>query len=111
MTLPEKLFEIDFLTGNPGIFGSNTFIRLTTLLYAGSFDEALPATVDRDFFVCVFQQKPKYKIINEYLVNQYADADRERIPTSGETKKRSLQIFFYKFRFLMSKQENTEQQE
>ena len=35
LTLPIQLTERDFLTGNPGVCGSNTFIRLKTLLYAG----------------------------------------------------------------------------
>lgn len=46
MTLPEQLSEIDFLKGNPGIGGSNTFIRLKTLLKAGCFDESLHSSVD-----------------------------------------------------------------
>jgi serine/threonine protein kinase len=102
MALPMQLSEKDFLTGNPGIFGSNTFVRLETLLFSGCFDESLPATVDRDFFVRCFQQNPKYKIIGKHLVNQYADDDRARITTSGDTKKRSLQIFFYKYQHLMN---------
>ena len=102
LTLPLELSEMDFLTGNPGACGSNTFIRLTTLLQAGGFDEGLPATADRDFFVRVFQQKPKYKIINKYLVTQYTDNDRPRATISGEKKKKSLQIFFYKYQHLMS---------
>ena len=68
LTLPMELSGKDFLVGNPGACGSNTFIRLTMLLQAGGFDEGLPATADRDFFARVFQQKPNYKIINKYLV-------------------------------------------
>jgi hypothetical protein len=102
LTLPTQLTEKDFLVGNPGVCGSNTFIRLTTLLLAGCFDEGIPATADRDFFVRVFQQKPKYKIINKHFVNQYTDYDRPRETISGEKKKRSLQIFFYKYQHLMN---------
>lgn len=105
LTLPNELSEKDFLTGNPGVCGSNTFIRLTTLLQAGCFDERMPATADRDFFVRVFQQKPKYKIINKHLGTQYTDNDRPRETISGEKKKRSLQIFFYKYQHLMNETE------
>jgi glycosyltransferase involved in cell wall biosynthesis len=70
LVLPTQLSEKDFLVGNPGVCGSNTFIRLTTLLQSGCFDEGLPATADRDLLVRVFQQKPKYKILNKHLVNQ-----------------------------------------
>jgi SAM-dependent methyltransferase len=102
MTLPEELSEIDFLKGNPGIGGSNTFIRLKTLLKAGCFDEALHSSVDRDFFVRVFQQKPKYKIIQKHLVTAYTDKNRERLTTNRDKKIKSLQIFYYKYQHLMN---------
>jgi SAM-dependent methyltransferase len=102
LTLPIQLTERDFLTGNPGVCGSNTFIRLKTLLYAGGFDEGLPATADRDFLIRVFQQKPKYKVINKHLVNQYTENDRPRETISGYKKKQSLQIFFYKYQHIMN---------
>ena len=41
--LPNNLSTNDFLTGNPGVCGSNTFIKLKMLLKAGSFDEAAAA--------------------------------------------------------------------
>ncbi|KXZ45448.1 hypothetical protein GPECTOR_54g189 [Gonium pectorale] len=40
-----------FLTDNPGIQGSNLFVRLGTLLRAGLFDEWLPSTTDRDLCI------------------------------------------------------------
>lgn len=101
MTIPVQLSENDFLKGNPGIGGSNTFVRLKTLLKAGCFDEALHSSVDRDFFVRVFQQKPKYKIIQKHLVTAYTDKNRERLTTNREKKIKSLQIFFYKYQHFM----------
>lgn len=103
--LPNTLSANDFLIGNPGVCGSNTFIKLTMLLKAGSFDEAAAATADRDFLVRVFQQKPSYKIINKHLVTQYTDNDRPRETTSGEKKKKSLQVFYYKYQHLMDETE------
>ncbi|MCZ2356339.1 MAG: glycosyltransferase [Bacteroidia bacterium] len=108
LVLPNELSEKDFLIGNPGISGSNTFIKLTTLLKAGAFDEGLSATIDRDFFVRVFLQKPKYKIVNKHLVTQHTDNDRERVTTSGDRKKRSLQMFYYKYHSLMSNSEKAD---
>jgi hypothetical protein len=105
LVLPIELSEKDFLIGNPGISGSNTFIKLTTLLKAGTFDEGLPATIDRDFLVRVFLQKPKYKIVNKHLVTQHTDNDRERVTTIRTKKKESLRIFFYKYQHLMNKEE------
>jgi len=105
LVLPNELSEKDFLIGNPGISGSNTFIKLTTLLKSGAFDEGLSATIDRDFFVRVFLQKPKYKIISKHLVTQHTDNDRERVTTNRTKKEESLRIFFYKYQHLMNKEE------
>ena len=105
LVLPIKLSEKDFLIGNPGISGSNTFIKLTSLLKSGAFDEGLSATIDRDFFVRVFLQKPKYKTVNKHLVTQYTDNDRERVTTNQTKKEESLGVFFYKYQHLMNKVE------
>lgn len=105
LILPNELSEKDFLIGNPGISGSNTFLKLTMLLKAGAFDEGLCATIDRDFFVRIFLLKPKYKIVNKHLVTQYADNDRERITTNRTKKEESLRVFFYKYHHLMNEKE------
>lgn len=41
----------DFLAGNPGWQGSNTFVRLSTLRKVGGFTDGLPSTNDRDLAV------------------------------------------------------------
>jgi hypothetical protein len=104
LVLPQTLSCYDFLSGNPGISGSNTFVRLETLLFAGGFDEGMKSTIDRDIMVRVFQQNPKYKIINKYLVNQHTDNERIRITTDFETKKSGLKTFYYKYNYLMDKE-------
>ncbi len=43
----------DFLVGNPGWQGSNTFIRITTLLRAGCFTPGLTSCNDRDLAIRV----------------------------------------------------------
>ncbi len=48
---PEKLKAADLLIGNPGIQGSNLSVRLSTLLQAGTFDEALRSCTDRDLCI------------------------------------------------------------
>lgn len=105
LSLPEQLSAKDFLIGNPGISGSNTFVKLKTLLEAGGFDEGLPATIDRDFLVRLFLLKPSYRIIRKHLVTQHTDEDRERVTINREQKNRSLQIFFYKYSPLMGTEE------
>ena len=93
LVLPNDLSEKNFLIGNPGISGSNTFVKLITLLKSGAFDEGLSATIDRDFFVRVFLQKPSYKIVNKHLVTQHTDNDRERV-TTNQTKKKKVLVSF-----------------
>lgn len=41
----------DFLVGNPGWQGSNTFVKLSTLMRVGGFTDGLPSTNDRDLAV------------------------------------------------------------
>ncbi len=41
----------DFLAGNPGWQGSNTFVKLSTLMRVGGFWNGLPSTNDRDLAV------------------------------------------------------------
>jgi SAM-dependent methyltransferase len=105
MALPENLSMNDFLTGNVGIGGSNTFILLKTLLKAGCFDEAMNATVDRDVLIRVFQQNPTYKVIHKHLVTAYTDKNRDRVTTNTKKKKESFQIFYYKYKHLMTEVE------
>lgn len=95
----------DFLKRNPGIQGSNTFIKLTCLLKAGCFDEHLGATTDRDLFTRVMMLHPDYHIINQYLVNVNATSDHERLTTSLTIKQQSLAIFFNKYARLMNEAE------
>jgi glycosyltransferase involved in cell wall biosynthesis len=102
MPLPPQLSYDDFLAGNPGVGGSNTFVRLKTLLHAGTFDEAMPATVDRDVFVRLFQLHPTYKIISKPLVNVYVDTERPRITTNTQHKQESYRYFYYKYKAFMS---------
>jgi glycosyltransferase involved in cell wall biosynthesis len=49
--LIEHLDYRDFLVGNPGWQGSNTFVRMAALEAVGGFDEQLPSMHDRDLAV------------------------------------------------------------
>ncbi|WP_046759237.1 glycosyltransferase family 2 protein [Kordia jejudonensis] len=102
LTLPSTLSYHDFLTGNPGVGGSNTFVQLKMLLQAGCFDEAMVATVDRDIFVRLFQLQPSYCIIPKHLVDVYVDTNRVRVTTNRAVKKTSYQYFYYKYKPFMS---------
>lgn len=102
LDIPSKLSVDDFLKGNPGIQGSNTFIKFSTLLRAGCFDEQLSSTTDRDLFVRVMKLLPTYKIINKYLV--YADTSnkRTRITNTSNIKKDGLAKFYNKYLDIMT---------
>ncbi len=49
--IPENISANDFLTGNPGWQGSNTFIRLSTALRIGGYTDGLISCNDRDFAI------------------------------------------------------------
>ena len=102
LSIPIELNETSFLSVNPHIQGSNTFIRLTTILKAGCFDENMSSTTDRDFFTRVMMLKPKHEIVNEYLVDIDATTDRERLTTLSLGKRESLSKFYSKYGGMMT---------
>ena len=103
----EKLSIENFLTSNPHIQGSNTFIKLETLLRAGCFDESMNSTTDRDIFTRVMMLKPKYKMIDEILVDINANNTRPRLTNNKEGKKKSLSYFYSKYGGLMNNEQET----
>lgn len=105
LNVPTHLDQLSFLSKNPHIQGSNTFIKLSTLLKAGCFDEALNSTTDRDFFTRVMMLKPKHEIINKALVDIDAHNNRSRLTNNRDGKKKSLSYFYSKYSGLMSDDE------
>ncbi|MCQ2347852.1 MAG: NAD-dependent epimerase/dehydratase family protein [Paludibacteraceae bacterium] len=100
LTIPNQLSIHSFLQGNPHIQGSNTFVKLSTLMKAGCFDEGMPSTTDRDIFVRIMQQTPQYSIVSKSLVHIYTNG--ERITTNREKKIEGLKQFYRKYHTLMS---------
>lgn len=96
---PEALCAQDFLTGNPGIQGSNLFVRLSVLLAAGGFDEALRSTTDRDLCIRISELGTvRYGRLSNALVDHYADSDRSRLSTRGsDAKIEGLTAFWRKY--------------
>ena len=107
LEIPKILNKHSFLCSNPHIQGSNTFIKLETILRAGCFDESMNSTTDRDFFTRVMMLNPKYKIINEILVDINATNTRPRLTNDKEGKKKSLSYFYSKYGGLMNKEQET----
>ena len=96
---PESLRAQDFLTGNPGIQGSNLFVRLSVLLAAGGFDEGLRSTTDRDLCIRIAELGTvRYGRLSGALVDHFADSDRSRLSTRGSTAKlEGLTAFWRKY--------------
>ena len=96
---PEQLLTGDFLAGNPGIQGSNLFVRLSVLLAAGAFDEALPSSTDRDLCIRIADLgSVRYRRLPMALVDHFAEPDRERLSTRGSTSKlEGLTAFWRKY--------------
>lgn len=103
LSIPQTLNIQDFLKGNPHIQGSNTFVRFSTLLKAGCFDENMPSTTDRDIFTRIMMLNPTYTIINQHLVHINADNHRPRLTNIAPQKQESLAKFYAKYGGLMDK--------
>ena len=97
--IPARLDAGDFLVGNPNIQGSNLFARLSSLLAAGGFDEALPSATDRDLCIrLVDLGSVRYGTVTEHLVHHYAEPERSRLSKRGsEVKRRGLTAFYRKY--------------
>ena len=102
LSIPQTLSIDSFLRGNPHLQGSNSFVRLDTLLRAGLFDENMSSTTDRDVFTRIMLLKPAYAVLNEYLVEVNAFNDRARITNGAAGKTDGLKKFYYKYSGYMS---------
>lgn len=101
LSIPSSFDKTSFLSKNPHVQGSNTFVSLSTILKVGCFDEALNSTTDRDFFTRILMLNPRYEIINEYLVDVDAHNDRQRLTNNKDGKLKSLSYFYSKYYGLM----------
>ncbi|MCR9189777.1 MAG: glycosyltransferase family 2 protein [Alteromonadaceae bacterium] len=96
---PAELLAEEFLTGNPGIQGSNLFIRLSLLLSAGGFDEELRSCTDRDLCIRLADLGDvRYGRLPLALVDHFADPGRPRLSTKGSAAKlEGLTTFWKKY--------------
>jgi len=79
----------DFLIGNPGWQGSNTFIRLSTLIRAGCFTPNLKSCNDRDLAVRVLSlDGVQVAFTGNHTASWYLDSDR--ICLSGHRSQNKL---------------------
>ncbi len=104
---PPSLDIADFLSGNPGIQGSNMVVRLSALLEAGMFDESLPSCTDRDLCIRLAELPGlRYRTTSEPTVHHFACGSRKRLSTPGSSAKTTgLDRFFGKYGSRMSETE------
>ena len=111
-SLPEKMPNVnEFFYTNPGIQGSNLFVKCKLLLQAGMFDEAMHSTTDRDLClrmsdVLGSKNKDSYSCTGKHTVVHYAEVNRTRVSTRGSSHKiKGLKAFFKKHGPRMSEEE------
>ena len=94
---PDRLVASDFLVGNPGIQGSNLFLKLSVMLQAGCFDEAMKSSTDRDICIRICDLgDTRYKRVRSTLVKHYAELGRKRMTTRGSRSKNEGQEYFFR---------------
>jgi len=94
--LPEQINTIDFLKGNPGWQGSNTFIKLCTLIQAGMFTESLQSTNDRDLAIRVLSMANITVMqTGRYTANWYCLERKDALSQPGNPKKLEGLACFY----------------
>lgn len=99
LRIPKTLSVDDFYIGNPHIQGSNLFVRLSRLLNAGGYDEALDSTTDRDICIRLLELPGiRSSILGRHMVHHYALSDLCRLSTPGSQKKiGGLTAFYNKY--------------
>lgn len=103
-TPPERLQSADFLTGNPGVQPSSLVCRLTTLLEAGMFDEALQSCTDRDLMVRVANLGGvDYRVCEHVGSIHHASPTLPRLSTPrSPAKQQGLDAFWNKYESRMT---------
>ncbi|MGL1890595.1 MAG: glycosyltransferase [Spirochaetaceae bacterium] len=96
----------DFLKGNPGWQGSNTFMKLSFLKEVGSFDEKQVSTHDRDLAVRSISHKNFSGTVTRVRTMFYRiDSGRTVLTTKGSpSKKAGLLQFWRKHNSKMSEE-------
>ena len=102
----EELTQRHFFIENPGIQGSNMFIKSKLLEEIEGFDENLPSTTDRDLMIRLLDHieknysNDKIVVLKEPLVIHYANG-KNRVTDDKIKKTEGLDLFYkkYKHRF------------
>lgn len=105
--LPLNLKPQDFLTGNPGWQGSNTFVSMKTLKKVKGFRNGLLSTNDRDLaFRILSLPNIKVAYTNQWTASWHHDVDNNSLSLpKSKSKVQGLQWFWYLYqRFFTAEQ-------
>ena len=101
-SIPDSLSIHDFLVGNPGVQGSNLFVRASRLRSAGGFSEDLVSTTDRDVCIRLLQGGTRVGILHNHMVHHDAVSRRGRLSDfNGDRKRQGLSEFYIRYRGMM----------
>lgn len=107
--LLSEMTQGDFLVGNPGWQGSNTFVRLATILRIGGFREGMISCNDRDLAIRLLDD-PSVSIAytGEWTANWHFNNSGASLSAKGSPSKRSgLAAFWRLYGSRMSASERT----
>jgi glycosyltransferase involved in cell wall biosynthesis/SAM-dependent methyltransferase len=103
---PRCLSADEALVRNPGIQGSNLTARLSTLLMAGLFDEALASCTDRDLCVRLADLAPAYRAATEAVAHHDTLHGLPRLSDKfGQAKRDGLDAFHAKWHWRMTEKQ------
>jgi glycosyltransferase involved in cell wall biosynthesis len=94
----ENLTVKNFLHGNPGVQGSNTFFNFEAFMDIGGFDEGLKSCNDRDIMTrfLIYHSIENIALVNETLVYCYAQS-RVAVTEIPSIKWEGLDKFYDKY--------------
>lgn len=94
-----------FFIGNPGIQGSNMFIKTEALIVINGFDEALPNTTDRDLMIRFLRKNKtnQVKVLKIVGVIHY-NHKQIKVNSNISLKQQGLDLFYQKHMANFSKE-------
>tara|TARA_R110001583_G_scaffold96841_1_gene241534 strand:+ start:5934 stop:6764 length:831 start_codon:yes stop_codon:yes gene_type:complete len=95
-SLLSKLDIGDFLVGNPGWQGSNTFVKLSKLTEAGGFHEGMQSANDR-YLAIKLLSLPNFRVAftGQWTANWRCSTDSPSLSSRGSRSKREGLSLFY----------------
>jgi glycosyltransferase involved in cell wall biosynthesis len=104
--LPVDLKDSDFLCGNPGLQGSNTFVSLRAMERAGGFTDGLPSLNDRDLAVRLLRASVQVAYTDQWTATWHHGIERQTLSSPRSLAKiLGLQWFWRRYSGEMNEEE------